>query len=208
MNTLKARILLIFTFLVGVNSASLGESEMPTHLKTTLDKVRESTAYSELKTNPKHIIIADLSLPSTQKRLWLINNESNKILLNSLVAHGNQSGLLIAKHFSNRGGSHQSSIGVFTIGGSYQGKHGHSIKLHGLEPHINDNANSRHIVIHSASYVSNRFISEHGYIGRSWGCPALSSTSLQLVAKQVSSSDLLILYAPEKDWLEHSRFLH
>lgn len=208
MNTLKAKILLIFTFLVGVNSSSLGESEMPIHLKTTLGKVRESTAYHELKTTPKHIIIADLSLPSTQKRLWLINNQSDKILLNSLVAHGNQSGLLVAKHFSNRSGSHQSSVGVFTIGGSYQGKHGYSIKLHGLEPHINDNANSRHIVIHSASYVSSQFISAHGYIGRSWGCPALSATSLQLVAKQVSCGDLLILYAPEKDWFEHSRFLN
>ena len=117
------------------------------------------------------LTIIDFSKPSNDQRLWVINMETKRLLIHSLVAHGRNSGELMAAHFSNKINSLQSSLGFYRTGVAYQGKHGLSLKLHGLEKGINDQAEKRAIVIHGAEYVSEIFVKRNGRLGRSQGCP-------------------------------------
>ncbi len=125
--------------------------------------------------NPiKNIVtIIDFTQPSTVKRMWIIDLKAEKLLLNTLVAHGQGSGDNIPNQFSNIAESHQSSLGFYVTDEVYFGKHGLSLKLEGLDEGINSLAKSRSIVVHGASYVSESFIKSHGRLGRSHGCPAV-----------------------------------
>lgn len=153
------------------------------------------------------ITIIDYSLPSTKPRLWVVDVSRNKIMHHTLVAHGTNSGDNIAKKFSDKPGSLQSSIGVFVTGKTYQGKHGLSLKLHGLEKGINGNAERRSIVIHSAHYVSPHFASSRGRLGRSWGCPALDQRVSKPIITTIKDGSMVFAYYPDKHWLKTSQFL-
>jgi hypothetical protein len=63
-----------------------------------------------------------------------------------------------------------SCYGEFKTGEIYQGDKGLAMRLHGLEPGVNDNAYARAIVFHGGSYASYAFLAQHGRIGRSLGC--------------------------------------
>jgi len=104
------------------------------------------------------IAIIDYDLPSTSKRLFILDVSNNSIIYSSLVAHGRNSGGNIANDFSNVEGSHKSSTVFFKTKETYIGKHGMSLRLDGLEKGINNNARNRNIVIHKADYVSDEFI--------------------------------------------------
>lgn len=156
------------------------------------------------------LTLIDYSLPSSVKRLWVIDMPHHKILFHTLVAHGRSSGedLPDPTLFSNHFDSHQSSVGLFRTGGVYSGRNGLSMKLIGLEPGFNDHAEARHIVMHSAWYVSQNFIEQHGRLGRTWGCPALNGHKLRPVIQAIKNGSLVFIYAPIPNWLKHSSFLH
>lgn len=146
------------------------------------------------------LTIVDFSLPSSQKRLWVIDLKTNKILYNTLVAHGSNSGGLFAKAFSNKIESNKSSLGFFATGESYIGKHGLSMKLDGLEKGINNKARMRDIVVHGASYVSKKYIRDHKFLGRSQGCPALPEKLSKGIIKTIKNRSCLFIYAPDKTY--------
>jgi hypothetical protein len=155
----------------------------------------------------KILTVIDYSLPSTRKRLWVIDTEKKKILFHELVAHGKGTGENFAKSFSNREGSLQSSLGLFETGETYQGKHGYSLKLTGLEKGFNEKAEERAIVIHGAWYVSAQFAKQHGRLGRSWGCPALSKDVAAKVIDAIKGGSLVFVYYPDQAWLSASEYL-
>lgn len=156
---------------------------------------------------PKHIVINDLRLPSSQKRMWILDVGTYNILVHDYVTHGQGSGLLLATSFSNHEGSHQTSSGVYTIQGSYQGIHGYSLILDGLEKGINDNAKRRQIVLHGAHYASQSFIQKHGRLGRSWGCPAVSYQTLEKIKNIIEPGDLLINITNDPTWIQKTSLL-
>lgn len=119
------------------------------------------------------ITIIDFDKSSDEKRFFVVDIEARKILVNSYVAHGQNTGGLNATRFSNDPNSHQSSLGFYLTDKTYHGKHGLSLRLDGLDKGINNNARKRNIVVHSADYVSEEFIAKYNRLGRSWGCPAL-----------------------------------
>src|SRR6478736_1915500 len=123
--------------------------------------------------NDKIISIVDFSLPSSTKRLFVIDLDDYKVLFCTYVAHGVNSGVEYANRFSNKPSSNKSSLGFYETQNTYQGGNGYSLRLEGLERGINDNAGRRDIVIHGAAYVDEALVRSQGYIGRSWGCPAL-----------------------------------
>ncbi|MCF8269445.1 MAG: murein L,D-transpeptidase catalytic domain family protein [Crocinitomicaceae bacterium] len=114
------------------------------------------------------VILVDFRLPSSSKRLWVVRNK--KVMVHCRVAHGKNSGELITEHFSNDPETNMSCFGEFRTGKIYQGEKGLAMRLHGLEPGVNDNAYARGIVFHGGSYASYAFLAKHGRIGRSLGC--------------------------------------
>ncbi len=149
------------------------------------------------------VAVVDFTQPSTKKRLTIYEPDGKKSS-SYLVAHGYGSGTKYAESFSDRSGSGQSSLGLYQIGSPYYGKHGKSLKLHGLESGVNGSAFSRAIVLHSADYVSDKakwdnFKAGEGWrIGRSAGCPAVSEEDIQEVLQKLPTGSFLYIYAGQQ----------
>lgn len=127
------------------------------------------------KLSPNSILsIADFDQASSKKRLYIIDVNKKKIILNTWVAHGKNSGDNDANFFSNVNSSNASSIGFYVTGEEYSGKHGRSLKLDGMDVGFNDHARDRAIVVHGADYVNAGIIRSIGRLGRSQGCPAVA----------------------------------
>jgi hypothetical protein len=150
------------------------------------------------------LTVIDFSLPSTEKRLWIIDLTTREILLNTVVAHGRNSGNLMAEKFSNQPESYQSSLGFYKTAETYQGKHGYSLRLDGLENGFNDQARSRAIVIHGADYAREEFAKSTGRLGRSLGCPALPPELSAKVIDLIKEGSLLFIYGQDQDYLSRS----
>lgn len=152
------------------------------------------------------ITVIDYRLPSTEKRLWVIDLSNKQILFHTLVAHGKNSGENLAYRFSNKNESLQSSLGFFITGSEYQGKHGRSLKLIGLEKGINDAAERRAIVIHGADYVSEHYARRYGRLGRSFGCPAVPMGLHQELIDTIGEGSCVFIYYPDINYLKDSLF--
>ena len=157
--------------------------------------------------NDNILSIVDFSLPSSKKRLFVIDMENFKVLFNTYVAHGRNSGKEYANQFSNRPESFKSSLGFYITKGTYNGEHGFSLQLEGEEKGINDNALSRAIVIHCADYVDESFIKSKGYIGRSLGCPALPIKYYKPIIEEIKNGTCFFMFSPNSKYLSHSRLL-
>ncbi|SEA52781.1 L,D-transpeptidase catalytic domain [Chitinophaga terrae (ex Kim and Jung 2007)] len=155
--------------------------------------------------NPDVLSIVDFSLPSTKKRLFVIDMKNRLLLFNTLVSHGRNSGKDMANAFSNALNSFKSSLGFFTTADTYNGEHGLSLRLIGEEPGINDNALARGIVMHSASYVNESLGKLQGYIGRSLGCPAIPENIHRKVINTIRDGSCLFLYSPDKHYASRSK---
>lgn len=155
------------------------------------------------------LTVIDYSKPSTEKRLWVFDLKHGRTLMNTWVSHGKNSGGLSASSFSNSPGSLKSSIGVFvTDADPYQGGNGYSLRMHGLEHGINDNAYARDIVIHGAWYVSSDTIHHYGAIGRSWGCPAVNPALAKSLIDTIKDNTVIFAYYPDRNWLSHSQYVN
>ncbi|MEX0883084.1 MAG: murein L,D-transpeptidase catalytic domain family protein [Cyclobacteriaceae bacterium] len=156
----------------------------------------------------KPLTIIDFDLPSTDKRMWVIDMETYTLKFNSLVAHGKNSGHLHAKNFSNQPESHMSSLGFYLTGETYLGKHGNSLRLDGLEHGINDQARSRAIVIHAAAYAEKKFIKNFGRLGRSLGCPALPKENYEEIIRIIKDKSLIFVHSNQGNYKRESVFLN
>lgn len=157
--------------------------------------------------NDSVISIIDFSLSSATKRLFVIDIKNYKVLFNTYVAHGRNSGFEFAKEFSNNPRSNKSSLGFFVTGDTYEGEHGYSLRLEGEEKGINNNAYKRAIVMHCASYASETYVKERGYLGRSLGCPAIPKSVYKPLIETIKDGSCLFLYSPSRNYLSHSVFL-
>lgn len=144
------------------------------------------------------LTLVDFSMSSNAKRLWVIDLSTNTILYNSLVAHGRNTGEEYASSFSNSNSSYKSSLGFYVTGETYNGKHGMSLKLDGIEKGINDNARIRGVVMHAANYVSNTFIKCNKRLGRSLGCPAIPEEALNGIVNTIKDKSCLFIYHPSR----------
>ncbi len=157
--------------------------------------------------NEQIISIVDFSQASSKKRLYVIDLKNKKLLFNTYVSHGRNSGREMASEFSNVAESNKSSLGFYVTGDTYMGKHGFSMRLFGEERGINDNANTRAIVMHSASYVSESAIKMQGFIGRSLGCPALPENLYKPIIEKIKNGSCLFFYSPDKYYAANSEII-
>jgi len=151
--------------------------------------------------------IVDFSLPSFKKRLFVLDLENGKLLFNTLVAHGRNSGELLATKFSNRFRSFKSSLGFYLTGETYMGQKGYSLRLLGMEKGINDNAYSRGIVVHGASYVNEDVSRAYGRLGRSEGCPAIPTDIHQSLIELIKNGTCFFIYGRDRKYPKQSRLL-
>lgn len=154
------------------------------------------------------ISICDFSQSSRQKRFYIIDLAEMKLLVNTYVAHGRNSGGEYAKSFSNSPESHKSSLGFYKTLQPYNGEHGLSLRIGGLERGINDRADRRNIVIHGSEYVGDNFIQNNPFAGRSYGCPALPSNEIEEVVNTIKDGTCLFIYHPTKNYIKKSKILN
>jgi hypothetical protein len=158
--------------------------------------------------NRNVITIADFSKASDQKRLYVIDLKRNKLMFQSLVAHGRNSGLEYANSFSNENDSHKSSLGFYVTMNTYTGDCGYALKLKGCEKGFNDHAYERAIVVHGSEYVTDQFLKSNGFLGRSFGCPALPKKISKKIIDVIKNGSCLFLYHPTQKYLLTSPILH
>jgi hypothetical protein len=144
------------------------------------------------------LTLIDFSLSANSKRLWVIDLTTGDVLFHSLVAHGRNTGQEFASNFSNASESYKSSLGFYSTGEIYNGKHGMSLRLDGLEKGVNDNARSRGVVMHAADYVSNSFIKNNHRLGRSQGCPAVPVELSREIINTIKDKSCFFIYHPSR----------
>jgi hypothetical protein len=162
--------------------------------------------------NSRHIkdnllAIVDFSQPSNAKRLYVIDLNTYNLVYNTYVAHGMKTGKLNAVSFSNKTSSNKSSLGFYVTGETYNGSNGYSLRLQGMEKGINDGAMRRGIVIHGADYVCEGLIESQGYIGRSWGCPAVAPEVSQPLIDLLKEGSCLFIYHPTSAYTSRSSLI-
>jgi len=154
------------------------------------------------------ITICDFSQSSKRKRLYLIDLNECKLLLNTYVAHGRNSGGEYARKFSNRPESRQSSLGFYRTKTTYWGGHGLALTLSGLEPGFNDKAERRKIVLHGSLYIGDNYKRWGKFMGRSFGCPAVPMKQSKILINTIKDGSCLFIYHPSKNYLSGSKILN
>lgn len=173
---------------------------------------RAFRGYSKLKEEGKVsnnlLTIIDFDLSSTKKRMWILEMNTQKVLFNTYVAHGQKTGVEFAKHFSNKVNSHQSSLGFYVTGETYYGKNGLSLFMDGMEKNFNSNARKRYVVIHGADYAEPSFIKRYGRLGRSYGCPAVPKEISKDLINSIKGKSVVFINKSDDNYLSHSKFLN
>jgi hypothetical protein len=154
------------------------------------------------------LTIVDFSKSSRLKRLVVIDLKSLEVLFNTVVAHGRNTGQEFANSFSNQPRSHKSSLGFYVTKETYQGSNGYSLKLDGFEKGINDKALERAIVMHAAGYANEEVIGSKGFLGRSYGCPAVPEKVNKKIIDKIKNGNLLFVYFPDQKYLNTSKLLN
>lgn len=170
-------------------------------------EARDCAAKNMRQALSPRLAVIDYSLPSTEIRLWVFDLVTRQLLFAEHVAHGQGTGENFARDFSNRDGSHQTSLGLFKTVDTYFGKNGYSLRMQGLEPGTNDAAMARAIVMHGAPYVNPSEAKQKGRLGRSWGCPAVRPEVAQAVIDSLKNGQMIFSYYPDNNWLARSPFI-
>jgi hypothetical protein len=167
-------------------------------------KLREKNLVSE----DSVLTIVDFTKSSKEKRLYVIDLKNQDILFQTVVAHGRNSGQEYARSFSNKPSSNKSSLGFYVTQGTYMGSNGYSLKLQGTETGINDMALARAIVMHGADYANENVINNKGYLGRSFGCPALPQKLNKKIIDKIKNGNALFVYYPDPTYIKKSKLLN
>jgi hypothetical protein len=156
-------------------------------------------AHQETVTNKNYVTFVDFSLPTSERRMYVIDlrdGHGKKYL----VAHGSGSDPEMTGRpyrFSNTEDSNMSSLGIYLTGivvpPEDSPKHANSMYLYGLES-TNDNAFTRHILLHGAWYVKPGMAPT----GESQGCFVVEEHFLRRIDEQLQGGSLLMA------WIEPS----
>ncbi len=154
------------------------------------------------------LTVCDFTQSSSSKRMYVIDVAHKKLLFNTYVSHGMNSGVEYATSFSNKANSFKSSLGFFVTSKTYVGRNGLSLKVQGLEKGFNDLAAKRHIVLHGSDYISPEYLKDNGEMGRSLGCAAIPNAMSPRIIKTIRNGSCLFIYHPTVKYLTHSSVIN
>ncbi len=142
--------------------------------------------------NTDYITIVDFNKHSSVKRMYLINMVTGEVtrLHASAGRNSDPDADGWADRFSNVPESKKSSLGVYLTDIPYNGSHGESLYLDGLQS-TNDKARQRYVVVHGADYINE----SKNSVGRSWGCPAVSPKRVADLINRIKYQSLLFIWA-------------
>jgi hypothetical protein len=139
----------------------------------------------------------------------VIDLKNKKLLFNTYVAHGRNTGGEYARSFSNKEGSYQTSLGFYVTENPVVGPQtGFALMINGVEKGINDLAAQRAIIIHAAEYATENFIKKYGRLGRSYGCPSLPPEMNKPIIEAIKGGTCLFLYNPDKEYISKSALIN
>lgn len=200
--TAEEKINLLYEEFAAVNE------NMPSQVSFTYALTGYKKLESQDKIQNKLLTIVDFSLPSTEKRMWILDMESNDILYHTYVSHGQNTGGNMATKFSNTPNSLQSSLGFYVTAETYYGKNGLSLFIDGMEKEFNSKARERYVVIHGADYAREESIERLGRLGRSYGCPAVpTEVSIEIINK-IKEGSAFFIYHTNEDYIANSTYLN
>lgn len=200
--TAEEKIDLLFEEFAAVNA------NMPSKLSFTYALTGYNKLEGEKKIKNKLLSIVDFSLPSTEKRLWILDMESSKVLYHTYVSHGKNTGGNMATKFSNTPNSLQSSLGFYVTAETYYGKNGLSLFIDGMEEKFNSKARERYVVIHGADYARESSIKRLGRLGRSYGCPAVPTEVSKEIINKIKGGSALFIYHTNENYILNSTYLN
>jgi hypothetical protein len=148
---------------------------------------------NKISQNSSILTVVDYTKSGCEKRMWIIDVVNKSLILNTWVAHGQGSGYDMATRFSDKINSHKSSLGFYLTNEVYFGDNGRSLRLDGLDAGFNKNARAREIVLHGADYVGENFIEQEGHLGRSFGCPAVSTDVADEVIDTIKDKTVIFI---------------
>ncbi len=184
------RKVFFLVFVIALAFHSFGQSPIPETLLAKAQLLCQQNAQLQSRTIA---CIVDFSRPSYEKRLWIVDLNTQICLLNTWVAHGRGTGRTAeAKIFSNKTGSYCSSLGLFLPKEHFSGKHGLSLRLAGLEPGINDQAEARGIIFHAASYVNVYNATINKRQGNSQGCFVVAEAEIKNLVELLENTNAFI----------------
>lgn len=154
------------------------------------------------------LTICDYSQCSSKKRLYVLDLNQGKVLFNTYVAHGHNSGNDYATSFSNSDDSHKSSLGFMRTAETYIGDNGYSMRLDGMENGFNNNVRARSIVMHGSDYVNAQRASNGTMMGRSYGCPAVPATEVRNIVDCIKGGTCFFNYYPDKHYTKASKIVN
>jgi len=62
--------------------------------------------------------------------------------------------------------------------------------------------------MHGSNYVNQSYANSKGYIGRSWGCPAVPAAEAVPIINTLKGGSCLFIYSPDQKYLSHSPVLN
>src|SRR5690606_22328256 len=181
---------------------------MPSQVSFTYALTGYNKLDEEQKITNKLLTIVDFSLPSTEKRMWILDVENNSVLYHTYVSHGQNTGGNMATKFSNTPNPLQSSLGFYVTAETYYGKNGLSLFIDGMEEEFNSKARERYVVIHGADYAKEDSIKRLGRLGRSYGCPAVPTEVSIEIIELIKEGSALFIYHNSDDYIAKSTYLN
>lgn len=138
----------------------------------------------KLLKNQKLFFFVDYSMSIQEKRFFVFDLKTKKVIFSTYVGHSGYSGDDTPIVTSNVPDTRKTSLGLYKVGKQYYGNFGKSKRLHGLSK-TNSNAFRRAIVAHSMPGAE----AEDLY---SWGCFTFFEGDLNVVFKFMKKGSYLL----------------
>lgn len=153
--------------------------------KHVLEKATALRAYAASHHMDTSIaFLVDMNIESGQKRFFVFDFKTNKVVKSGLVTHGRcNRRYLPGRKYSNIAGSGCTSLGHYKIGSKYSGRFGTAYKLHGLDA-TNSNAFERFVVLHAHDCVPGKEVAPD-IICQSDGCPTVAPEYLEMLSTYI-----------------------